>query len=455
MTHQTRYLKRRGRMFHYLRRVPTRFRALDPRGTIQRTLRTASSLVAEERRDLLEAADHDYWAGLAGLALLEDDPDAQARLRAALETRYHAACLQAVAKGRGQTAVETVLRDLALGTLLDRLEARGTAPGPATATAMAVRTAPPAPLSAAFELYCERIAAGDLILKSPAQRREWQRGKARSVNNFIQVVADKPIGEITREDALKFYAWWAQRFKPKAGATAPSGSAANRDLGTLRRLYAEYFAYFGEERAVNPFHRLAFKAVSLGRIPAFEDAWVRERILVPGALDALNDQARYLLLTLIETGCRPSEVAALTRDDIVLDGAAPFIRIQPRHGREIKTLASIRDIPLVGVAEEAMRRAPQGFPRYRDRGNRLSRDLMAGLRDGGLLPSERHRVTSFRHAFEQRMLEAGIDFGLRCRLMGHAINRPAYGDGGSIAFRRRELLKIVHPFPEALFGRGK
>ena len=99
-----------------------------------------------------------------------------------------------------------------------------------------------------------------------------------------------------------------------------------------------------------------------------------------------------------------------------------------------------------------MRRAPQGFPRYRDRGNRLSRDLMAGLRDGGLLPTERHRVTSFRHAFEQRMLEAGIDFGLRCRLMGYAINRPAYGDGGSIAFRRQELLKIVHPYPEELFA---
>ena len=103
--------------------------------------------------------------------------------------------------------METVLRDLALGTLLDRLEAGGTAPDSATATATAGRAAPSVPLSAAFDLYCDRIAAGDLILKSPAQRRQWQRGKARSVRNFLLVVGDKPIGEITREDALKFYAW--------------------------------------------------------------------------------------------------------------------------------------------------------------------------------------------------------------------------------------------------------
>jgi hypothetical protein len=28
--------------------------------------------------------------------------------------------------------------------------------------------------------------------------------------------------------------------------------------------------------------------------------------------------------------------------------------------------------------------------------------------------------------------------------MGHKNNRPEYGDGGSLEFRRNELLKIVH-----------
>ena len=45
------------------------------------------------------------------------------------------------------------------------------------------------------------------------------------------------------------------------------------------------------------------------------------------------------------------------------------------------------------------------------------------------------------------MLEGGLDYGLRCLLMGHANSRPDYGDGGSLAYRREELLKITHPVP--------
>jgi integrase len=70
---------------------------------------------------------------------------------------------------------------------------------------------------------------------------------------------------------------------------------------------------------------------------------------------------------------------------------------------------------------------------------------MKAFRARGLLPTDEHRIYSFRHAFEKRMLEAGLDYGLRCTLMGHKNNRPQYGDGGSMEYRQGELLKIVHP----------
>jgi len=41
------------------------------------------------------------------------------------------------------------------------------------------------------------------------------------------------------------------------------------------------------------------------------------------------------------------------------------------------------------------------------------------------------------------MLEAGLDYGLRSTLMGHRNDRPMYGDGGSLVFRRNELQKII------------
>jgi len=46
------------------------------------------------------------------------------------------------------------------------------------------------------------------------------------------------------------------------------------------------------------------------------------------------------------------------------------------------------------------------------------------------------------------MLEGGLDYGLRCLLMGHKNNRPSYEDGGSMKYRQDELLKIVHPIPD-------
>ena len=46
----------------------------------------------------------------------------------------------------------------------------------------------------------------------------------------------------------------------------------------------------------------------------------------------------------------------------------------------------------------------------------------------------------------KRMQEAGLDYDLRCRVMGHANSRPKYGDGGSLSWRRDQLSKITLPF---------
>lgn len=44
------------------------------------------------------------------------------------------------------------------------------------------------------------------------------------------------------------------------------------------------------------------------------------------------------------------------------------------------------------------------------------------------------------------MKEAGIDSELRKILMGHTIERVEYGTGGSLQWRRDELIKIALPF---------
>ena len=153
---------------------------------------------------------------------------------------------------------------------------------------------------------------------------------------------------------------------------------------------------------------------------------------------------------MIETGCCPSELANITLDNIRLDDEVPHIRISSSANRALKSAASVRDIPLVGVSLEAMKCAPNGFQHYRDRGYLLSQTILKAFKNRDLMPTANHRIYSFRHSFESRMLEAGLDFGLRCTLMGHRNPRPEYGDGGSLKYRRDEMLKLIHTVPEEL-----
>ena len=73
---------------------------------------------------------------------------------------------------------------------------------------------------------------------------------------------------------------------------------------------------------------------------------------------------------------------------------------------------------------------------------------MSYLSDNSLLESDKHTAYSLRHSFEDRMMEAGLDRDLRAILMGHKLKRPAYGLGGSIEFRTKELEKIALPYPK-------
>ena len=155
---------------------------------------------------------------------------------------------------------------------------------------------------------------------------------------------------------------------------------------------------------------------------------------------------------MIETGCRPSELGNILPKNIKLDAEVPHIRIRSTKSQQFKSKASERDIPLVGVALEAMKIAPDGFPRFRDKGYLLSQSLAKAFKVRGLIPSSQHRIYSFRHSFEKRMLETGIDYGLRCTLMGHRNPRPEYGEGGLLTYRRDEMLKITHPVLDDLLS---
>ncbi len=338
-----------------------------------------------------------------------------------------------------------------LAEIIDRLQAIPKNPVPDKKEADAVLglvERPSVKISKAMELYCDEIAVSELLGKSEEQKKSWRKVKMRALNNFIKVVGDLPMHKITRDHARKYYNWWAARVAPKDGSKPLTTNSANRDLGNIRKLYREFWEYEGEENRENPFRNLSFAKQPPKDVPCFSDEFVRTRFLKPGIFDGLNAEASLLVYAMIETGCRPSELSNILPENIKLDVDVPYIQIRSRSDRQLKAVASSRDIPLVGCSLEAFRRAPKGFPRYRNKGNVMSKAIMDGLRVRGLQVTPDHRLYSLRHSFEKRMLEAGLDYGLRCLLMGHKNSRPNYGDGGSMAYRRDELSKIAHPISD-------
>ncbi|KQU77748.1 integrase [Mesorhizobium sp. Root102] len=445
-TDPDRYLTLRQGNYHYKRRVPVTIAHLDERAPhVRASLKTDDRGLARRKRDLLEAADDALWASLITKGVT--DP---------ARRRYEAAVKRVEALDFTFHGAEYFEQPEAFDDLMDRIRhvlATDNEDQIADPLLGAVDV-PKMTVSKAFDLYCDEIVADELIGKSQVQKDQWKKVKRRAVNNFIKLVSDKPMEEITIDDAKKVYRHWLGRIAPKEGSATAGASSGNRDLGNMRVLYEAYFKYQGDARRENPFDGLSFSLKKKRSRPPIPTEWIRDTVLKPGNLATLNEEARGILLILIETGARPSEICNLEPHAIRLSNKVPHLSIEPREDpanpREIKTESSRRLVPLVGVALAAAEQHKAGFPRYRNRENDLSATLNHFLRANSLLPTRLHTVYSFRHSFEDRMKEAGIDDELRRLLMGHTVDRPKYGSGGSLDWRRKELTKIVLPFDPAI-----
>lgn len=441
-----RYLVTINGRYHYKRRVPTALSHIDKRAPhVRMSLKTKDLALARRKRDQLEAADDALWA-----SLMTDGVTDPAR------RRYDAAIKRVEAMGFTFRAARQFERPEAFDDLVDRLRVVMDSKDEMTVglPLLGAVEVPKMTIRKAFDIYCDDIVAADLIGKSKVQRDQWKKVKLRAVSNFISLVSDKAMEDITVEDAQKVHQYWNARIAPKEGRSTASASSGNRDLGNLRVLYSAYFLYNGDRERKNPFDGFGFTTKIKKSRPPIPTDWITGTVMKAGALATLNDEGRGVLLIMIETGARPSEICNLEPDAIRLDADVPHLAIEPRidpdDPREIKTASSRRLVPLVGVALAAARAHKNGFPRYRNRENDLSATLNKYLRTNGLFPSKEHKVYSFRHSFEDRMKDGGLEDELRRILMGHTIDRPKYGSGGSLEWRRDELMKIVLPFDQTI-----
>jgi len=301
-------------------------------------------------------------------------------------------------------------------------------------------------LSDLFDEY-EKTQQTPLSKMSPNQKRKWTNAKKRAVEILIEQRGDKALQDLTRADANAYADFWEAR----TIAEGISPNSANKNISHIG----------GMIRAVDKRLKLGLDLVFSGtRLEGGRDGnrspftveHIRNVILAPGALDALNDEARDVVYIVMETGCRPSEIVNLTKARIKLGGDLPFIRVEA-EGRLLKTEHSERDIPLVGMALEAMKRHPAGFPRYFDKGDSLSAAIMKHFKSHNLLPAVGEDVPvkkrpkygnySFRHSLKDRLKAVECPEEMIDEIVGHATGKPKYGDGYGLKLKAKYLNAIA------------
>ena len=233
------------------------------------------------------------------------------------------------------------------------------------------------------------------------------RGKlfhAHAQRNFtylVDVCGDKSLNLYTRKDALKF--------RDSLLARKLAGSSVTRILNTVRSI----FNFAISEHALdirNPF------------IGLYHDrsAGVTERKPIPieairtiqAECMKLDDEMRWLVALLSDTGMRLAEGAGLLLSDIRLDCEVPHVAIQPHPWRSLKTSSSERLVPLVGAslwAAQRIRETADGeskfaFPRYNKSEETNANSASAGLNKWikTFVPS-RCSMHSFRHSMRDRL----------------------------------------------------
>ena len=298
-------------------------------------------------------------------------------------------------------------------------------------------------LSQALEKYW-RFEKPKTLNKSPNQIRKWENPRKLAIKNLIACIGDIPLQAITREDMLTFREWWLTRMATEE----LSARTVNKNLVLLKTIVES----LNDNLNLSMDTKQLFKRMFLPddsqeqRLP-FTKEFITESLLNPSNLKGLNEQAKWVLHAIAETGAGISEQVGLMPEDIILNHPIPHIIIVPRHKKALKTKYRKRVIPLVGFALDAFKACPEGFTQYRDRPDSLSGVIGSFLREKKLLPSSQHSVYSLRHSFQDRLLAVNAPDRVQADLMGHKFNRPSYGEGASLEqkFDWLEKIKLKHP----------
>ena len=278
-----------------------------------------------------------------------------------------------------------------------------------------------------------------LLLKGGVTNPVFARTARRNGRYVIAALGNRPITAYSSADAAKFRDYLFEN---------------GLSLGSVRRI-------FGSVRSII---NLVMREQGIEGANAFARTYMperngqKERLPIPSvALSALqqnckdkDDEARWLIALISDTGMRLAEAAGLAMNDIYIDEELPHVSIRTHSWRRLKTKSSERLVPLVGASLWAAKRLHQSggafaFPRYCNEQGCNANSASAALNKWmkGIIGNE-YVIHGLRHSLPDRLraVECPSDItdqigGWTTEGVGHG-----YGRGYSLDVMAKWMRKI-------------
>jgi integrase len=222
----------------------------------------------------------------------------------------------------------------------------------------------------------------------------------RSCGYLIDCCGMKSLKDYVRSDATKF--------RDYLFAKGLNGASVARIFGTVRAVINLALSEFGLS-IVNPFSNVYFDhSVGVKKRLPIKPEDIKK---VQAECYKADDEKRWLIALIADTGMRLAEGAGLLKSDFIIKDGIQCVSIKPHSWRSLKTASSERIIPLVGSSKWAAEQilAQPGynqfaFPIYNDgirtNANSASAALNKWLKIR-LGPS--YSIHSFRHSMRDRL----------------------------------------------------
>ena len=290
-------------------------------------------------------------------------------------------------------------------------------------------------LSQACELY--------LRLKGVGKDKVFIRTANRNTQYVTKLLGDRPISSYSSNEAAKFRDWCIDR--------GMGIKTVKRVFSSIRAIVNLAIAEEGLECS-NAFAKTFF--------PNDESSNSRQPISIPDIKKVqslckdIDDEMRWLIALISDTGIRLGDAAGLLKEDIKVNEPIPHIDLKPHPWRTLKTRGSQRLIPLTKEALWASKRLLEAdndsifaFPRYCDETGCKANSASGGLNKWlhQYVP-ENCVIHSFRHSLRDRLraVECPSDIvdaigGWKTSGVGHG-----YGNGYPLDVLGRWMKRIAH-----------